>query len=528
MKKKSLISFGVTLVVGMIYFYFFLPPIHPQSFDFWIFVGVLLLVFLSLNTEMSALSSNQHFNTINLSSKVIIGGIVFIVLGLLFTNFVLSPLFMSQAYQKRITVLEDGDFAKDIEEINYRRLPLIDKESSEKLGDRVMGQMPEMVSQYRVSNLYTQINYQDTILRVTPLEYNGFFKYLKNHKKGITGYIKVDSVSGESALVKLEEGMKYVPSSYFFKNLKRHLRFRYPTFIFGNFNFEIDNEGQPYFVVPVLKYAGVQLRKDVKGVVLLDPITGESVYYDVLEVPTWVDHVYDADLIIEQVDDWGIYKNGFLNSIFSQTNVVKTTEGYNYTVLNDDVYLYTGITSVSSDEANIGFIMTNLRTKGTKFYQVPGAEEYSAMASAEGQVQQMNYNATFPLLINLNGKPTYLMSLKDHAGLVKMYALVDVHDYQNVLVSESSLGIEAIVSKYLENETVSTENFKTRELTIKFLKEVLIDGTTYYYLIDQDNKKYSVSIKVNKNQLPFMKIGDKIRIYYKEESDLIEIRDVDF
>lgn len=221
-------------------------------------------------------------------------------------------------------------------------------------------------------------------------------------------------------------------------------------------------------------------------------------------------------------------KNGFLNSIFSRTDVVKTTEGYNYTVLNDDVYLYTGITSVSSDEANIGFIMTNLRTKETKFYQVPGAEEYSAMASAEGQVQQMNYNASFPLLINLNGKPTYLMSLKDHAGLVKMYALVDVHDYQNVLVSESSLGIEAIVSKYLENETMSTENFKTRELTIKLLKEVLIDGTTYYYLIDQDNKKYSVSIKVNKNQLPFMKVGDKIRIYYKEESDLIEIRDVDF
>ncbi len=528
MKKKSLISIAVTMGVGMLYFYLFLPPIHPQSFEFWIFVGILLFVFLLLNTEISSISTNQKFNDINLSSKIIMGSFGMILLGILFTNFILSPLFMSHAYQTRITILEDGDFAKDIEEINYNRLPLIDKESSEKLGDRVMGQMPEMVSQYRVSNLYTQINYQDTILRVTPLEYNGFFKYMKNHQKGITGYIKVDSVSGESALVKLEEGMKYVPSSYFFKNLKRHLRFRYPTFIFGNYNFEIDNEGHPYFVVPVLKYAGVQLRKEVKGVVLLNPITGESDYYDVLEVPSWVDHVYDADLIIEQVDDWGIYKNGFLNSIFSQTNVVKTTEGYNYTVLNDDVYLYTGITSVSSDEANIGFILTNLRTKETKFYQVPGAEEYSAMASAEGQVQQMNYKATFPLLINLNGKPTYLMSLKDHAGLVKMYALVDVHDYQNVLVGESSLGIEAIVSKYLENEVVNTENFKTKDIIIKFIKEVLIDGTTYYYLMDQENKKYSVSIKVNKNQLPFMKVGDRLRIYYKEENDLTEIRNVDF
>ena len=495
MKRKCLISIVVTMGVGMLYFYLFLPPIHPQSFEFWIFVGILLFVFLVLNTEISSISTNQKFNDINLSSKIIMGSFGMILLGILFTNFILSPLFMSHAYQTRITILEDGDFAKDIEEINYNRLPLIDKESSEKLGDRVMGQMPEMVSQYRVSNLYTQINYQDTILRVTPLEYNGFFKYMKNHQKGITGYIKVDSVSGESALVKLEEGMKYVPSSYFFKNLKRHLRFRYPTFIFGNYNFEI------------------------KGVVLLNPITGESDYYDVLEVPSWVDHVYDADLIIEQVDDWGIYKNGFLNSIFSQTNVVKTTEGYNYTVLKDDVYLYTGITSVSSDEANIGFILTNLRTKETK---------YSAMASAEGQVQQMNYKATFPLLINLNGKPTYLMSLKDHAGLVKMYALVDVHDYQNVLVGESSLGIEAIVSKYLENEVVNTENFKTKDIIIKFIKEVLIDGNTYYYLMDQENKKYSVSIKVNKNQLPFMKVGDRLRIYYKEENDLTEIRNVDF
>ena len=168
MKKKSLISIAVTMGVGMLYFYLFLPPIHPQSFEFWIFVGILLFVFLLLNTEISSISTNQKFNDINLSSKIIMGSFGMILLGILFTNFILSPLFMSHAYQTRITILEDGDFAKDIEEINYNRLPLIDKESSEKLGDRVMGQMPEMVSQYRVSNLYTQINYQDTILRVTP------------------------------------------------------------------------------------------------------------------------------------------------------------------------------------------------------------------------------------------------------------------------------------------------------------------------------------------------------------------------
>jgi hypothetical protein len=179
-----------------------------------------------------------------------------------------------------------------------------------------------------------------------------------------------------------------------------------------------------------MKYVGIGLIRDVDGVVILDPITGKSNYYDVKDVPTWVDHVYDASLIIEQADDWGKYSNGFWNSIFGQKDVVATTEGYNYLAMKDDIYLYTGITSVLADESNLGFILTNLRTKETKFYSVPGAEEFSAMASAEGQVQQMKYNASFPLLINLNNKPTYLMSLKDNAGLVKMYAFVDVADYQ--------------------------------------------------------------------------------------------------
>lgn len=267
MKKKRLISILVTIGVGILYFYLFLPPLHLQSIEFWIFISILTFVFVLCNAETVAISKSQKFDDINLSTKIILGCFIFIIAGILFTNFILSPLFMSEAYQKRITILENGELTDDIGEINFNRLPLIDKDSSEKLGDRVMGQMPEMVSQYQVSNLYTQINYQDHILRVTPLEYNGFFKYLKNHKKGITGYITVDSVTGESNIVKLEEGMKYAPSSYFFKNLKRHLRFSYPTFIFGDYNFEIDNEGNPYFIVPVLKYAGVGLRRDVKGVV---------------------------------------------------------------------------------------------------------------------------------------------------------------------------------------------------------------------------------------------------------------------
>jgi len=365
-----------------------------------------------------------------------------------------------------------------------------------------MGGMSELVSQYDVSSEYTQINYNDEIIRVTPLEYHGFIKWITNRGKGITGYITVNSNNGKAKLVKLKDGLKYAPSAYFNENLYRKLQFSYPFLNFDAINFEIDNEGNPYWIASVIQYHGLGQRREVIGVVIFDPITGKSNYYDLEDVPKWVDHVYEADLILEEVNDWGAYKNGFLNSVITEKGVVATTEGYNYLAYHDDIYLYTGITSVLSDESNIGFILTNMRTKETNFYSVAGAEEYSAMDSAKGQVQQMNYTSTFPLLINLKGKPTYLISLKDNAGLVKMYAFVDVTDYQRVVVTDASKGI--------------------------LYAAVTIDGNTYYYFKDEENHKYKVSIKVKKDFLPFLNNGDRVTIQFNESKDIINILDISY
>ena len=270
-------------------------------------------------------------------------------------------------------------------------------------------------------------------------------------------------------------------------------------------------------IIPTIKYKAIGLKKEISGAIIFNPITGESKKYDIKDIPSWVDHVYDANLIIDQIDNWGEYRNGYFNSIFGQKDVINTTEGYNYLVMEDDVYLYTGITSVSSDESNLGFVLCNLRTKETKYYLVPGAEEYSAMASAEGLVQEKDYEASFPLLINLNNKPTYLLSLKDNAGLVKMYAFIDVEDYQKVIVSDASLGIEAAVEKYLgENVTINTDKLMNKKITIKSISSAVIDGNTNYYIIDTDENKYYSSIKTSKNLLPFLKSGDSISISYNE------------
>ncbi len=516
--RRIVLPILVTLILGALLYYVFLPPINVHSFGFWSFLVTLIIIymltsFLASYTKKIIVNVKDTPKFLSISALLIMG----IILVSTIVNICVSPLFNSKSYASRITINEDTEFEDDVKEVDFSKIPLLDKDSSQKLGDRVMGEMPELVSQFDVSDLYTQINYNDEIMRVTPLEYSGIIKYFSNRKNGVKGYITVNSVNGKAELVKLDKGMKYMPSAMFNENLNRKLRFSYPTEIFGEASFEIDNDGKPYWIVPTLSYSGVGMKEKVTGIVALDPITGHSKKYALDEVPSWVDHVYSAYLIIEQVDDWGQYRGGFWNSIFGQKNVVATTEGYNYLVMDDDVYLYTGITSTLADESNIGFILTNMRTKETHYYAVPGAEEYSAMGSAEGQVQQMSYIATFPLLINLKGKPTYLVSLKDNAGLVKMYAFIDVQDYQNVVVTDYKEGIEKAAENYLNNfkGEKNTDSDKEAKVTITNLKEVTIDGNTYYYF-ESDEDKYRVSIKVNPSLLPFIKDGDEVNIFYSE------------
>ena len=527
MKKKLwIVRIIIILLFAFVLFFVTLPPINLHDPGFYAYLLMVFICYI-VTSGINLFDGEKVINKVKRLPKnmlimvVIVGGIFVLII---LTNVICSPLFNAKSWAHRIEIKEDTSFTEDIGEVDFNKVPLLDKDSSQKLGDRVMGQMSELVSQYYVSDLYTQINYNNEIVRVTPIEYNGFIKWVNNMRHGTKGYIKVNSVTGASELVKLEKGMKYMPSAYLFKDLDRALRFRYPTLIFGKVSFEIDNEGHPYWVVPTIKYTGVGLKEEINGIVLMDPITGKTKRYGVDEVPTWVDQVYSANLIIEQIDDWGMYNRGFLNSMFGQNGVVQTTEGYNYLIKDDDVYMYTGITSVSTDESNIGFVLTNLRTKETNFYQVPGAEEYSAMASAEGQVQQMKYVSSFPLLINLADRPTYLLSLKDNAGLVKMYAFVDVTDYQKVVVTDSTLGIEAAANNYLSNANLNNGSnaSKMKVITIQKITSVVIDGNTYYYIMDEEEKQYKASIKVS-NKLPFIGVGDRIEISYNRETALTDI-----
>lgn len=530
MKKNYIIASILQIVLMGIGYYLFLPPLNPQAFGFWAFilVSIILFIFLffiasSSNTTIR-ITNNSKFQDLPKVVSIPFAILFIVIIGIVVIDIACSPLFNASSYSRRITIDETKDFSTDIPEVNFNMLPLLDRDSSEKLGDRVMGQMSELVSQYYVSDQYTQINYNNEITRVTPLEYADFIKWITNRKNGVKGYIKVNSVNGNTELVKLDKGMKYMPSAFFNENLQRRLRFAYPTTVFGDAKFEIDNEGNPYFIAPTYSYTAVGLKTKVSGVIIFNPIDGKSKKYKIDEVPSWVDNAYNPDLLIEQVDDWGNYKGGFFNSIFGQKNVVNTTEGYNYLAMNDDIYLYTGITSVMSDESNLGFILSNMRTGETNFYSVPGAEEFSAMASAQGQVQQMQYVSTFPLLINLNNKPTYLVSLKDAAGLVKMYGFVDVQDYQKVVVTDASKGIETASQNFLQSyaEEISDNILTKKDITVKTIKSATKSGNTYYYITDSESKKYVMPITLG-DKLAFIGVGDKLSIGYYENADIIEV-----
>lgn len=522
---KRIINILLTLIFAFIYYYIALPAINIHSISLYIFITVIIICYVCLSALTSVINLNKKLKS-NSKESLIILIIPVIFIFIIIWNFIESPLFMSSKYANRIEVDKTKEFATDIKEVDFSKLPLLDKKSSQALGDRVMGQMSDLVSQYDVSDIYTQINYNEKIIRVTPLEYASPIKWFTNRKDGIKGYITVDSTTGKANLVRLDKGMKYVETGLFNDNVYRKLRFTYPTKNFGQISFEIDNEGNPYWVMPTLKYSAVGLRAKVDSVIILNAINGKSEEYKVGQIPTWIDIAFNANLIIDQVDDWGTYQNGFFNSIFTQKNVVNTTDGYNYLAMDDDIYLYTGLTSIVNDESNLGFILTNMRTGETSFYSVPGAEEYSAMASAEGAVQQMKYASTFPLLINLKGNPTYLVSLKDDAGLVKMYAFIDVTDYQKVTVTDASKGINEAANNYLKNiKTIENTSQNEKEITIKYIESAVINGMTFYFITDETNQKYKVSIELS-DTLPFKKVGDKIKIAYNIEEDVININKI--
>lgn len=532
-RKKSVKTFVIGMIVLLIavlaFLYLAHPPFNIKSSSFFVYVFIIvgsITVLTSLAYYCLLISESVQKKITKIA--LIAGGTI---LALMFGSMlVFSPLFNAKEYAARINVV-DTDFSL-IDEVDFSKTAIIDRDSSEVLGDRVMGQMPELVSQFTVSNEYTQISYKDSVYRVTPLEYADVLKYFMNRSEGIPAYILVNSTTGEAKLVKLEDlgldGMRYVPSAMFNENLQRKLQLDYPGEIFGNPSFEIDEDGHPWYVCTTYDFKGVETKKSVSGVILFDPITGDSVKYDdPLDAPSWVDRIYPESLVMEELSNYGSLQDGYINSVFGQRDVYLPSEGYNYLEKDGDIWIYTGLTSVNSDSANLGFAIVNLRTHEAHEIKSPGADELSAMRSAEGNVSDFGYQATFPLLVNIGGNPVYLMSLKDDAGLIKMYAMVDATDYQKVASVSIDEGLEALKRKFISDSGISVEgsdDLLEKVITVKDLRLLQSEGLTKAYITDQNDDHYKVLVDdSNEDIIGTMTIGESYMVSYLDG----EIRSVE-
>lgn len=543
MKKKiyAVLAFLFLAAVGG-YYYVVFPAISIHETGFWGTVLVICLV-LSIGFALQSLRGMTGSGGVHLSdikgmpalAKVFLALAVLVVVLFIGGSLAGSTIFRARAYASLLPV-KNYEFSEDIEETDkVTDIALMDTESARKFGNRKIGSLSEVVSQYEVESDYTQISIQGHPMKVSGLKYASFFKWWNNKSHGVPGYVKVNPVNSEAEYVALDKGMKYIPSAYFNYNLQRHVQFAYPTKIISGYHFEIDDEGNPFYICPTMKpRVGLFGGMDVNGAIICDPVDGKCEYYPVDEIPAWVDSVYDGDLLTQKYDWFGTLSGGFINSVIGQKGCKITTDDYGYKIIGDDVWAYTGVTSVNGDQSNIGFVLMNQRTSEAKYYKVSGAEEHSAMESAQGAVQEKRYKASFPSLINVSGQPTYIMVLKDSGGLVKMYAMVNVEQYNIVATATSQTEVFSKYRKMLASsgEVESDEkDWKEKTVTVESVQFVDTEDGTMVYVKDTEHGIYKQAFKDNE-ELIRISAGDVLVIYYEQltedENEIHQIQKFEF
>lgn len=548
-KKAIIISVILLIIVLLAAYWWFHPPINIHSVDTWLFVAIFIL--LPLFLVFSTKSKNYKTGTAKVDAnqgkaktfKALSAIPVVIALVGVIGGVASLSLFPGNA-AKYATVLETTteDFASDIPEVDYSQIPVIDRDSAILLGDREMGSIPEYVSQFAISTLYSQINYKDAPVRVSPLVYADLFKWFTNREQGIPAYSLVNMTTQDAEIVRLGDSpIYYSESEPLARNIDRYVQLKYPFYMFDEKSFEIDDDGHPWWICPVqTRTIGLFGGTDISRVVMVDATTGECQDLAIDEVPQWVDHAYPTDLLIEQYNWSGAYKDGWLNSWLGQRNVVQTTPGtdgmpgYNYIAKDDDVWVYTGVTSATADSSIVGFVLINQRTAESHFYSVSGATEASAMESAEGQVQNLRYQATFPLLINVGGQPTYFMALKDNAGLVKQFAMLDIQRYQNVAVGNTVAGCqeayEALLATngvQLQGSAADSVGIETVTGKIVRITDAVMDGNTHFYVQIEGSEEVFDFALPDMLGIVAYNVGDEITFTYVKGDPVSSVQSLD-
>ena len=533
---KNFKSYAISFIITAVYAFVKLPVLRVDFTSlyyvlamFFVIAGILNMVF-DREEQRFTITNKRNF-------KIAIG---ILAIAVVLPTLASTPIIRAKAYRNLLGTVKESEFTKDVSPVNVNEIRIVDEDMAMKLGDKKLGEVPAIGSVSKLGEFHIQ-KVGEKLYWVAPLVHRDFIKWVTN-MGGTNGYVMVSANDPQDVkLVQKANGedvkIVYQPDAYILQDLHRHV------YINGgmskgmaDYTLEIDDNGKPYWVVSLYEHKVGFGGANVNGTAIVDAKTGETKFYSIKDTPEWVDRIQPEDFVIDQINSWGVYVNGFINSIISEKGVLKATEGTSLVYGDDDrSYWYTGITSAGGDESTIGFMLVDSRTKEAKLYKQPGATEMAAMKSAEGSVQEKNYEATFPVMYNILGQPTYVSSLKDKAGLVKRVVFVSVEDYNIVGVGRDKAEAMKNYKDALESggsslEIDESDEFdKELEGTVKRIAADTKNGNTVYYLTldtDEGNIFYATS-KISK-ELPLTKEGDKIKITFsKDEKDVIEIDEFD-
>ena len=532
--KKIFKSYGIALVIVAIYAFVKLPVLR---LDFTSGFGTLILFFVLAGIIDMMLDRGEKTSKMAKNNFLIAALLLIIVIVIPF--FVTSPIFRAGSYRNLLGKVEESAFTEDVSPVSVDKIRIVDKDMAMKLGDKKLGEIPAIGSISKIGE-YSIQSVKGELYWVAPLVHRDIVKWITN-LSGTNGYIMVSATNPQDVrLVQNLDGkpikIVYQEEAYFLQDLHRHIYLSgLVNYGLTEFTFEIDDNGKPYWVVSLYEHAIGYGGANAVGTAIVDAQTGEVNVYSIEDTPKWVDRIQPESFVVEQIRNWGLYVNGFLNSVISEEGVLLPSEGTSLVYGNDGKsYWYTGITSSGSDESTVGFMLVDSRTKESKIYMQTGATETAAMSTAEGKVQEKNYQSTFPVMYNILGKPTYVLGLKDKAGLVKMVAFVSVEDYNVIGLGETKSDAYKNYKDILESEgndlqITKEEDLENIEGTVSRINQDVKSGNTNYYITLKDNSEliFTGTSKVS-NELPLTMVGDKVSISYeKTDSNVISISEFD-
>jgi len=532
-KSKLAIYGGLTLLLAL---YVFLEsvnlnPLYMEGAVFWCFVltaYVLAAVFLHYGTifaqrvtqsqsEAGPYRVVPRLSLPKWAKWVVILPWAFLVL----MAVVSSPLVSFPAYRDQLGEPTAENFSSDVQAMDLSQVPVVDKELAGKLADKKLGERPSLGSQvYLGEPTIQQVN--GKLVWAVPLQHSGFFKWLTN-LKGTPGYIVVSATNPNDVTYVENYYIKYQPNCFLLDDLTRYVRFSGGLFQgITDYSFELDDQGQPFWVVSTYRNRRGFALPEATGAIIVNATTGEHQKYTIAALPDWVDRVQPEDFIMSQINNKGEYVHGIFN--FANRDKFQSSAGHIIVYNGGDCYLFTGLTSVGRDESAIGFMMVDMVTKQTIRYQISGATEYSAQKSAEGKVQNLRYAASFPLILNVGGRPTYFMTLKDAEGLIKQYAFVSVENYSIVGTGET---VRAASNDYAQalrgagGSNLQQQQLQQLEGTVERIASEYDGSETVYRLTltGRRGKIFELPATVS-DQLALTQPGDQVQLeYYEGDSE---------